>query len=96
MIAMTRTVSRLRLQAGWDLETRTTAVVLRDLAGRALELSVEADRREKEILAIVRAWHPELLERRGVGPIVAVTVLSGHTRDGSAPRRPSPCSAAEP
>jgi len=58
-----RSASRLRLRAGWDVETRTTAAVLRDLARRALALSAEADRHQKEILAIVRAWHPELLER---------------------------------
>ncbi len=82
MLAMTRSVARLRLRADWDLETRATATVLRDLARRALELSAEADRREKEILAIVRAWHPELLERRGVGPIVAATVLCAWSHPG--------------
>jgi transposase len=80
--AMTRAAARLRLQAGWDLETRTTAAVLRDLARRALELTAEADRHEKEILSIVRAWHPELLERRGVGPIVAATVLCAWSHQG--------------
>ncbi len=80
--AMARSASRLRLQAQWDLETRTTACVLRDLARRALELSAEADRREKEILTIVRAWHPELLERKGVGPIVAATVLCAWSHPG--------------
>jgi transposase len=64
------------------LETRTTATVLRDLARRALELAAEAGRREKEILAIVRAWHPELLERKGVGPIVAATVLCAWSHPG--------------
>ena len=81
-LAMTRTAARLRLQPGWDLETRTTAIVLRDLARRAAELSAEADHREKEILAIVRTWHPELLERRGVGPIVAATVLCAWSHPG--------------
>jgi transposase len=73
--AIVRRASRLRLRAEWDLETRTTAGVLRDLSRRALELSAEADRHKNQILAIVRDWHPELLERRGVGPIVAATVL---------------------
>jgi transposase len=81
-VAMVRTASRLRLRTGWDLETRTTAAVLRDLARRAVELSAEADRYKKEILAIVRAWHPELLERRGVGPIVAATVLCAWSHPG--------------
>ena len=80
--AMVRGASRLRLRAGWDLETRATAAVLRDLARRALALSAEADRYKKEILAIVRAWHPELLERRGVGPIVAATVLCAWSHPG--------------
>jgi len=80
--AMVRTASRIRLRAGWDLETRATAGVLRDLARRALALSAEADRYKKQILAIVRAWHPELLERRGVGPIVAATVLCAWSHPG--------------
>jgi len=80
--AMVRTASWIRLRAEWDLETRATAGVLRDLARRALALSAEADRHRKEILAIVRAWHPELLERRGVGPIVAATVLCAWSHPG--------------
>jgi transposase len=81
-LAMARSVSRLRLQPGWDLEIRTTASVLRDLARRTLGLWAEADRHEKEILAIVRAWRPELLERLGVGPIVAATVLCAWSHPG--------------
>jgi transposase len=81
-LAMVRSLSRIRLRAGWDLETRTTAAVLRNLARRALELAAEADRHEKEILAIIRVWHPELLERRGVGPIVAATVLCAWSHPG--------------
>ena len=80
--AMVRSAARLRGRAEWDLETRTTAGVLRDLARRAIELSAEADRHQKEILAIVRAWRPELLERRGVGPIVAATVLCAWSHPG--------------
>ena len=72
----------LHLRAEWDLETRTTAAVLRDLPRRALELWAEADRQEKEILAIVRAWRPELLELCGVGPIVAATVLCAWSHPG--------------
>jgi transposase len=81
-LAMARTAARFRVQAEWDLETRITAGVLRDLARRALELWAEADRHEKEILAVVRAWHPELLERKGVGPIVAATVLCAWSHPG--------------
>ena len=60
---MARTASRLRLRAEWDLETRTTAAVLRELARRALELHVEAERHEKEILGIIRALHTVVLSR---------------------------------
>jgi len=81
-LAMVRNASRLRLLAGWDVETRTTAAVLRALARRVLELSAEAKRYEKEILTMVRAWHPELLECRGVGPIVAATVLCAWSHPG--------------
>ncbi|MGO9150211.1 MAG: IS110 family transposase [Acidimicrobiales bacterium] len=81
-LAMARTASRFRLQPHWDLETRTTAAVLRDLAQRALELRAEADRHEKAILTIVRAWRPEMLERKGVGPIIAATVLCAWSHPG--------------
>ncbi|MGH9092206.1 MAG: IS110 family transposase [Acidimicrobiales bacterium] len=80
--AMLRVATHLRLREEYDLETRTTASVLRDLARRALELAAEAARHEKAILAIVRGWHPELLERRGVGPIVAATVLCAWSHPG--------------
>ena len=81
-LAMARVASRFRPQADWDLETRTTAGVFRDLARRALDLWAEADRHEKEILAIVRGWRPELLEQRGVGPIVAATILCAWSHPG--------------
>jgi transposase len=81
-LAMAQTAARFRIQAEWDLETRTTAGVLRDLARRAIELWAEADRHEKEILGIVRAWRPDLLERKGVGPIVAATVLCAWSHPG--------------
>jgi len=81
-LAMARTVSRLRVQPDWDIETRTTAGVLRDLARRSLELWAEARRHETEILAIVRTWRSDLLERKGVGPIVAATVLCAWSHPG--------------
>jgi transposase len=81
-MAMARTAARFRVQAEWDLETRATATVLRDLSRRAIDLWGEADRHEKEILEVVRAWHPELLARKGVGPIVAATVLCAWSHPG--------------
>jgi transposase len=80
--AMLRTAAALRLQASWDLETRTTATVLRNLARRTLALGEEAAEHEKAILAIVRAMRPDLLEEQGVGPIVAATVLCAWSHPG--------------
>ena len=80
--AMTRLAARLRISPRWDLETATTARVLRDLARRALELSDEAARHEKDILAIVRSWRPDLLTQPGIGPITAATVLCAWSHPG--------------
>lgn len=80
--AMLQVASRLRLQSAWDVETATTASVLRELARRALDLGREAARLEKAILEIVRSWHPELLQLKGVGPIVAATVLCAWSHPG--------------
>jgi len=65
-----------------DAEMRTTARVLRTLARRVQELRAEADAHERELTAIVRQWHPELLEETGVGPIVAATVLCAWSHSG--------------
>ena len=80
--AMLRTAAALRLHPSWDLETRTTVIVLRTLARRALTLGQEAAEHEKAILTIVRAMRPDLLEEQGVGPIVAATVLCAWSHPG--------------
>lgn len=56
--------------------------MLRDLAHRTIALMEEAARHEKVILAIVREWRPDLLARRGVGPIIAATVLCAWSHPG--------------
>lgn len=71
-----------RIQTAWSLETAATATVVRDLARRSLELADEAARHERDILAIVRSWHPELLAQQGVGAIVAATVLCAWSHPG--------------
>ena len=43
---------------------------------------MEAAEHEKAILAIVRAWRPDLLAQSGVGPIVAATVLCAWSHPG--------------
>lgn len=80
--AVVRRAARMRIQPTWDLERRTIAGVVRDLAQRVLRLSAEAARHERDILAIVRSWHPELLAQPGVGPIVAATVLCAWSHPG--------------
>ena len=80
--AMVRLAARLRVSSHWDTETATTARVLRDLARRALALSSEAASHEKDILALVRCWRPDLLAQPGVGPIVAATVLCAWSHPG--------------
>lgn len=79
---MVRVGAAMRLNPSWDTEISTTATVLRDLARRAGKLQREATRHERAILALVRAWRPELLEQLGVGPIVAATLLCAWSHPG--------------
>lgn len=79
---MLKICSQLRVDARWDLTTRETAHVLRCLARRAINLANEAREHEQAILTIVKSWRPDLLERRGVGPIVAATVLCAWSHPG--------------
>ncbi|MGV1010775.1 MAG: IS110 family transposase, partial [Dermatophilaceae bacterium] len=79
---MVRVAARLRVQPGWDRESTTTASTLRLLARRAQTLGIEAAELEKQILSVVRAWRPDLLEQPGVGPIVAATVLCAWSHPG--------------
>jgi transposase len=81
-IAMVATAARLRAQASWEVETTHTAVVLRSLARRAQAMATEAADHERQILAIVRTWRPDLLELTGVGPIVAAVVLCAWSHPG--------------
>jgi hypothetical protein len=76
------TAAHLRVLNRWDLETRTYAGVLRDLARRRNALSAEAKTYERAIQAIVAAWRPDLLGQFGVGPIVAATVLCAWSHPG--------------
>lgn len=80
--AMVTTAARLRCQPSWDTETTTTAGVLRTLARRIQAMTAEARQLEKQILAIVRSWRPDLLAQTGVGPIVAAVVLCAWSHAG--------------
>ena len=55
----------LRVQISWDVETATTAATLRTLARRSRELTAETADHRQAILALVRAWRPDLLASRG-------------------------------
>jgi hypothetical protein len=76
------TAAKLRISSGWDVETRTYAQVLRDLARRHHVLRSEAKAHETAITAIVKKWRPDLLAQFGVGPIVAATVLCAWSHPG--------------
>jgi transposase len=76
------TAAKLRMQPAWDIETRTYAEVLRDLARRIRTMQAEAAAHEKAILAVIKTWRPDLLDQPGVGPIVAAVVLCAWSHPG--------------
>lgn len=79
---MLKTAIQLRVHASWDLETTATVTTLRSLARRVHALYQEAAEHEKAIKAIVRSWRPDLLAQKGLGPIVAATVLCAWSHPG--------------
>jgi transposase len=89
---LVRSCGRLRQQPAWDSETAATAASLRALARRIQLLDTEIAEHTRAITTLVRAWRPELLNRTGVGPIVAATVLCAWSHRAAAqPTPPSPC-----
>lgn len=74
--------ARLRMSPSWDIETRTYAEAIRQLARRVGAMQAEAAAHEKAILAVVQSWRPDLLHQPGVGPIVAATVLCAWSHPG--------------
>lgn len=82
MPAMLKTARNLRVHPSWDTETTITVRTLRSLARRAHALAKEATEHEKTIRAIIRSWRPDLLAQKGVGPIVAATVLCAWSHPG--------------
>ena len=80
--AMVTTATRLRLNAGWDVETSAYVTSLLALARRCRALQAEAADHERGLAALVRAWRPDLLEIYGVGPIVAAVVLCAWSHPG--------------
>lgn len=80
--ALVTTATKLRIDRRWDLESRVIARALRSVAQRSRHLECEAAGHEREILAIVRGWRPDLLDQHGIGPIVAATVLCAWSHSG--------------
>jgi transposase len=79
---MITTAAGLRCPASRDIETTSTAMILRSLARRAQAMAAEAAQHKRQILAIVRARRPDLLTLTGVGPIVAAVVLCAWSHPG--------------
>lgn len=82
LAAMLNTAASLRVHASWDVETTSTVVALRTLARRAHAMLKEARELQKQMVAIIRSWRPDLLQEFGVGPIVAATVLCAWSHPG--------------
>src|SRR6186713_435428 len=82
LAAMLNTAASLRVHSSWDAETTSTVVALRTMARRAHATLKEARELQKEIVAIIGSWRPDLLEEFGVGPIVAATVLCAWSHPG--------------
>jgi transposase len=82
LAAMLNTATKLRVHSAWDVETTSTVLALRTLARRAHAMLKEARELQKEMLAIIGSWRPDLLEEFGVGPIVAATVLCAWSHPG--------------
>ena len=73
--------TRLRPAAG-DAEQAAFALAARGLAERIRQLTGEATRLEHELTRRLRAEHAALLERRGVGPIVAAQLVVSWSHHG--------------
>jgi transposase len=76
------TATKLRMSGSWDIETRSYAEAIRQLAHRVGAMQAEATAHQKAILAIVRSWRPDLLDQPGIGAIVAATVLCAWSHPG--------------
>lgn len=71
-----------RLRPGRDAERAALVLALRSLAGRVRYLRAEAEALERELARRVQALAPELLARRGIGPISAAALLLAWSQRG--------------
>jgi transposase len=78
---LVKTCRRLRPAAA-DAEQAAFVLAARGLAERIRQLTLEADQLEQELTRRLRAQQPALLDRRGVGPIIAAQLLVSWSHHG--------------
>ena len=81
-VELIKVCARMRVDPRNEATMQQTVTVLRCLARRITALHDEARQHEQAILALVRAWRPDLLQQQGVGPIVAATILCAWSHPG--------------
>lgn len=81
-VQIVNTCARWRPDAIADEWTRSIASTMRRIAHRIIALRDEADEHERTLAKLVEAWRPDLLARRGVGPVVAGIVLGAWSHPG--------------
>ena len=74
--------SRLRRSSAMSADEVATRLVLRSLARRIQAATIEAAELERELLGHVRTLAPQLLDERGVGPIVAAQLIVAWSHQG--------------
>lgn len=81
-LALLRAGAEVHENEGDSEDFRLMADALGSLARRALSLYQEAKRHQASIRTVVESWRPDLLSERGVGTIVAATVLCAWSHHG--------------
>jgi transposase len=79
---LVKTCTRLRVDQRGDACMQHTVTVLRCLARRITALREEAHQHERAILELVRAWRPDIVEIKGVGTVIAATLLCAWSHPG--------------
>jgi transposase len=77
-----KTCARWRPDTIADEWTRSIASTMRRIAQRIIALRDEAAKLEQTLTNLVKDWRPDLLARRGVGPVVAGIVLGAWSHPG--------------
>jgi transposase len=70
-----RRMAALRPRTSAPADERAIHAVMRDLAGRARALAIDARRYERELTTIIATLDPTLLDEVGIGPISAAKLL---------------------